>query len=144
MRQAADKLFLLLGNRLLSLFDLPLRLRQIVYRFGKLGQFVVSFHRNHMIFLPFLQCIDSFENIADVGKPLAQQKQKEDHKEADGNQQAQIEYPIISLYVLSFRQNNILHKQDTVNDGTGCYTEKLKQEQGDDKGNCQYAQNLSG
>ena len=79
-----------------------------------------------------------------LGKPLAQQKQEENHKEADGNQQAQIEYPIIRLHVLSFRQNNILHEQDTVNDGTGCYAEKLKQEQGDDKGNCQYAQNLSG
>ena len=39
-----------------------------------------------MIFSALLQSINSFENVTDIGKPLAQQEQKEDYKKANGNQ----------------------------------------------------------
>ena len=39
-----------------------------------------------------------------------------------------IEGPIIHLLVLRLRQNNVLHEQNTVNDGTGGDAEQLKQE----------------
>ena len=39
-----------------------------------------------------------------------------------------IEGPIIHLLVLRLRQNNVLHEQNTVNDGTGGDAEQLTQE----------------
>ena len=125
-------------------FYLLLRGGEIIDCLRQPGQLVVALHGHLMLHISGPQRVDAPDDVADIGQPLAQQEQKQDHEKSHRNQQAQVCQPAVHLEQLLLREDDAAGVNDIVYDGRGPYPEQSEEDQRNDKRDRQHAEYLMG